>query len=347
MCSAELAVQQLANPLTELGYKIELVPYNDQSSIKVAVAHAKEIVVDPEILCGVGHYDSFIMQQTSEIYHKAGLAFVSPANTATTITARGYLEVNRIVGRNDGQGVAGAQFAGAQGFTTIFIISNGSDYSKQNVAGFKLEAKRLGLQLVGTVVTDQMEKFEALVTKVIATNPDLVYITSFADQGGAFFREARAAGYMGAFLGLDVMDTPELVEIAGPLLTDGGGMYYTNMAAPASLYPDAIKFVEDFYLNYGAEPQLFGAQAYDAAGICLKAIEEASKAKNGEIPTRAEVANAIRALQDYKGITGTYTFNGKGDLILAKYFVFKVVSVDPNNWNQNTLVTSFDVAPPR
>jgi len=147
-------------------------------------------------------------------------------------------------------------------------------------------------------------------------------------------------------MGPDGMDSPSLPEFAGPLLIDGGGMYYTAMAAPASSYPEAAKFLEDFETLYGVTPQLYAAQAYDAAGICIKAIEEASKAKGGEIPTRAEVANAIRALQDYKGITGVYNFNKNGDPDPAQYFIFQVVSTDPDDWNQNTLITSFEVAPP-
>jgi branched-chain amino acid transport system substrate-binding protein len=78
----------------------------------------------------------------------------------------------------------------------------------------------------------------------------------------------------------------------------------------------------------------------------MKAIEGASRAKDGEVPTRAEVAKAVRALQDYKGITGVYNFNKNGDPNPAQYFVFRVVSVDPNAWNQNTLISSFEVIPP-
>jgi ABC-type branched-subunit amino acid transport system substrate-binding protein len=151
---------------------------------------------------------------------------------------------------------------------------------------------------------------------------------------------------MRAFMGPDGMDNPSLVEFAGPLLIDGGGMYYTAMAAPANSYPEAAKFLEDFETLYGVAPQLYAAQAYDAAGICIKAIEEASKAKGGEIPRRAEVANAIRSLQDYQGITGIYNFNKNGDPNPAEYFIFQVVSADPADWNQNSLVTSFEVAPP-
>ncbi|HET9913940.1 MAG TPA: ABC transporter substrate-binding protein, partial [Anaerolineales bacterium] len=124
MRGAELAVGKLAGPLIELGYKVELVSYDDRSDVGTAVSNAKEIVKDTEILCGVGHYFSRIMLQTEEIYHQAGLVFVAPSTTAAFVTESGYLEVNRVVGRNDVQGAAGAQFAKAQGFTRVFIISN-------------------------------------------------------------------------------------------------------------------------------------------------------------------------------------------------------------------------------
>jgi branched-chain amino acid transport system substrate-binding protein len=343
---AEMAVQQLAAPLSELGYKIELVSYDDQGSIQAAVTNAKELIADPEVLCGVGHLYSYLMIQASELYHKAGLAFVSPSTTLSTVTDRGYLEVNRIVGRNDVQGIAAAQFAKAQGLVNVFIIGTHNDYSQELLKYFKGEAKDLGLKLVGNVTTDEKENFGKLIANVLAANPDLIYFASDINQGGAFFREARAAGFMGAFLGPDNMDNAQLVQIAGPLLVEGGGMYYMGMAVPASLHIEANKFVEDYQAFYGEAPQFIGAGAYDSAGICLKAIENASKAINGEIPTRSEVANAIRALENYKGLTGTFTFNKKGDPILAKYYIFKVVAVDPSNWSENTLVTTLEIAPP-
>jgi branched-chain amino acid transport system substrate-binding protein len=115
--AAELAAQQLAGPLNELGYAVELVQFDDQSDVEIGVANANEIVADPEILCGVGHINSNVMVQASEIYHLRNLAFISPSSTTTTVTDRVYPEVNRIIGRDDGQGMAGAQFAHSLGFT--------------------------------------------------------------------------------------------------------------------------------------------------------------------------------------------------------------------------------------
>jgi branched-chain amino acid transport system substrate-binding protein len=347
MRGAELAVKQLPAPLMDLGYEIELVPHDDQNDMGVAVTVAKEIAADPDTLCVVGPYTSRILNQVKEIYHQAGLAFISPSATAVFASASGYPEVNRVIGRHDGQGAAGAQFANAQGYSKVFVISQGSDYAQFNAYHFRNEASRMGMDVVGNMTTEATEKFGLYLDRIISTSAEVVYFSTLdVEQAGTFFREARAAGYMGAFLGNEGIDNPALLEFAGPLLIDGGGMYYTRTAAPASSYPGAAAFLEDFETRYGGLPQIFAAQAYDAAGICMKAIEEASKAKGGEIPTRAEVAKAIRALQDYKGITGVYNFNKNGDPNPAQYFVFQVVSTDPENWHQNPLVSSFEVMPP-
>jgi branched-chain amino acid transport system substrate-binding protein len=342
---AELAVEQLAGPLNELGYKVELVTYDDKNDIDVAVANAKEFTLEPEILCGVGNFSSRITVQAMEVYHKAALAFISPSNTSTAVTDRGFLEINRIVGRDDLQGVAAAQFAQSQGFTTVYIISHKGAYGGKNAAAFKREADRLGLTISGNQITVLKEKFDSIITRVLTAKPDMVFFAGLDDQAGPFFRETRAAGYMGTFLSIG--GSPALVDLAGPFSIEGGGLYYIETVAPVSYYPDAVSFRQDFLLNFGFSPLPYAAQAYDSAGICMKAIEEASKAKGGDLPTRSEVAEAIRALVDYKGITGTYNFNAKGDSTLAEYFVYEVVSVDPRKWSQNTVTASFKVELPK
>jgi branched-chain amino acid transport system substrate-binding protein len=80
---AELALEQLGGDLAAMGYDVQLAPYDDQATPDVGVANAKNIVADSEILCGVGHLNSGVMIPSSEEYHTANLAFVSPANTAT------------------------------------------------------------------------------------------------------------------------------------------------------------------------------------------------------------------------------------------------------------------------
>jgi branched-chain amino acid transport system substrate-binding protein len=347
MRGAQLAVQQLSGPLEELGYGIELVPYDDRNNPETALANTKEIVANPAILCSVGHLSSRITVQTSEMYHQAGLALIAPSTTSTNLTDRRYLEINRLIGRIDRQGIAGAQFAKDQGFTNVYIITEKNDYGLQNAEHFRLEADRIGIQVLGMLIPDVNNSLDSIVSRMMTANPELVYFAGTADQAILFFKAARAAGFMGAFLGLDDLNNPPLFNLAGPSLVQGGGIYFTILTAPTNFYPDTARFIETYEVQYNTSPLLFAARAYDATGICIKAIEVASKAKGGEIPTRAEVVNAIRALKDYKGITGTYTFNDQGDLTLSKYYVFKVVSVEATKWELNSIIASYDVAPRR
>lgn len=343
---AELGVEQMGAALTGMGFKIELAPFDDQGNPDTGVANAKQIVSDPAILCVVGHYNSGVQIPSSEEYHNAGLANVSPANTNPKVTTRGYLEVNRIVGRDDVQGVVGADFAAAQGMKSAFVVHDKTAYGQGIAEFFRQEAEKKGMQVLGFEGTEEKANFDALLTPILAANPDVVYFGGMYGQAAVLFKQAREKGYMGMFLSDDGFDSSDAAKIGGQTLLDGAGTFYSTVSGPAAVYPGTAKFVTDFKTKYGSDPQPFAAQSYDSAGICLKAIETAAKAKNGELPTRAEVANAIRALKDYAGITGTITFNSIGDPLVAKYFVIQVGSADPAKWPENPINQTLDIAPP-
>jgi len=344
---AELGLEQLKAPLEAMGFKVELAPYDDQANPDNGVANAKRIVADPEVLCVVGHYNSGVQIPSSEEYHSAGLANVSPANTNPKVTDRNYVEVSRIVGRDDVQGVVGAQFANSKGMKTAYVIHDKTAYGQGIAEYFRKEAETQGMTVVGFEGTEEKANFDAILAPVIAASPDVLYFGGIFDQANVLFKQAREKGFMGMFLSDDGYDSPESVNIGGPALLEGSGTYYTTVAGPAKLYPGTAKFQEDFKSKYGSDPKPFAAQGYDSMGICLQAIENAAKANGNKAPTRAAVTEAVRALKDYAGITGTINFNSKGDLTVAKYFVIQVVSADPAMWDNNSIDQTLDIAPPQ
>jgi branched-chain amino acid transport system substrate-binding protein len=151
---------------------------------------------------------------------------------------------------------------------------------------------------------------------------------------------------MGMFMSDDGFDSSEAAKIAGDALLEGAGTYFTTVAGPAKEYPGTAKFIEDFKAKYGSDPKPFAANAYDSMAICLQGIEAAAKANGNKVPTRQAVTEAIRALKDYAGITGTINFNSKGDLTEAKYFVIQITSGDPEKWSDNTIDQVLSIAPP-
>jgi branched-chain amino acid transport system substrate-binding protein len=344
---AELALSQLSGPLTALGFQVQLAAYDDQADPNTGVANAKNIVADPTILCVVGHYNSSVQIPSSEEYHNAGLANVSPANTNPKVTDRGYLEVNRIVGRDDTQGAVGAQFAQSKGIKSVYILHDKTTYGQGIAQFFQVEAGNKGIKVLGFDGTTELANFGPVLSPALAAKPDAIYLGGMAPQWAVLIKQGREAGYMGMFISDDGFDDPNAAKIAGDALTQGAGTFYSTVAGPASAFPGTAKFILDYKAKYNGDPTPFAAQGYDSMGICLKAIENAAVAAGNKMPTRNAVALAIRALKDYPGITGPINFNGKGDMTEAKFFVIQITSSDPAKWADNTIVTTLTIAPPQ
>jgi branched-chain amino acid transport system substrate-binding protein len=330
-----------------MGFKLELAPYDDQGNPDTGVANAKNIVADPAILCVVGHYNSGVQIPSSEEYHTAGLANVSPANTNPKVTERNYLEVSRIVGRDDMQGAVGAQYANSKGMKSVYLLHDKTTYGQGIAQYFKLEAEKLGMKVLGFDGTEEKANFDAILTPVLAAKPDVIYFGGLYDQAAVLFKQAREKGFEGMFLSDDGFDSSDAAKIAGDTLLAGGGTYYSTVSGPASVYEGTKKFIDDFKAKFNHDPQPFAAQSFDSMAICLKAIENAAAKAGNKMPTRAAVAQEIRALKDYAGITGTVNFNEKGDLTEAKYFVIQVVSADPAKWGENKVDQTVSLAPPK
>jgi len=286
------------------------------------------------------------MIPSSEEYHTANLAFVSPANTNPVVTTRGYLEVNRVVGRDDVQAPVAEEYAFAElAGKTVYIVHDKNAYGQGFAEFFRTAAEADKLEVLGFEGTEETANFDAIITPMLAANPDVLFFSGIYNQAGVFFKQARDAGYEGTFMGTDGMDASDLAALAGDALTKGGGMVYTSVAGPASAYPKAAQFAKDFEAKFGAAPVPFSAQAYDSMGVCLKAIENAAKEAGGSAPTRLAVANAIRALT-YDGLTGSLTFDDIGDLPMAKYFIIRINATSAETWSSNEIVAELEFASP-
>jgi branched-chain amino acid transport system substrate-binding protein len=339
---AQLAIEQLKAPIVKAGFKVELVPFDDQAKPDVGVANARNMVTDKDILAIIGHFNSGVAIPSSEIYKDAGLVEISPANTNPVVTDRNYPNVNRVCGRDDIQGVVGAEFAKGIGVKTAYIIHDKTTYGQSISEFFRDHARKLGIQVVGFEGTEEKSNFDPILTPVKAKNPDLIYFGGIYSQAGPLYKQAREKGIKAKLMGPDGVDSSDLVKIAGEAVV---GMHYTTVAGPVSVYPKAKEFAKAYKTKFKKDPEPFAAQSYDSTAIALKAIETALKAGGGKAPSRESVAKEVRKIK-YSGLTGTIEFDGKGDPQKALYFVIQVVSADPAKWDQNKEAKRLEIAAP-
>jgi branched-chain amino acid transport system substrate-binding protein len=318
---AQLAVEESAKSFKDLGYDLVLVPQDDQAKPEVGVANARNMVADPEVLVIVGHFNSGVALPSSEVYKDAMLTMISPANTATEITDRGYPNVNRVCGRDDVQGPVGARFTAQDlKLKSVYIIHDKTLYGQGVAENFRNEAKKLGLNVLGFDGTEERANFSPMIIPLKAKNPDLVYFGGIYHQGGLLLKQLREKGVKAKFMGPDGLDSAEMAKIAGSAVV---GSYYTSVAGPPDAYPETAAFAKKYKQRFGKETESFGMYGYDATLVGIKAIEGWIKANPGKKPSRAEVAMAVRQIKNFKGVTGSIEFDNKGDPVKAKYFVLQ------------------------
>ena len=337
---AQLAVEKFKSPLEKQGFKVELVPFDDQAKPDVGVANAKNIIADKDILAVIGHLNSGVAIPSSEVYKEVSLAMISPANTNPVVTDRGYPNVNRVCGRDDVQGVVGSEFAHAtMKAKTVYIIHDKTPYGQGVAEFFKADAEKKGVKVVGFEGTEEKSNFDPIITPIKAKNPELVYFGGIYDQGAPFFKQAREKGVKAKFLGPDGMDSSDFVKIGGKSVLN---TYYTTAAAPASS-PQAKQFGEEYKKKFGKNPEPYAAESYVATAIAIKALEEVTK--GGKAPSREAVSAAIRKVK-YAGMTGTIEFDDKGDPKKASYYVMQVTTDNPEKWSDNKEAKRLAIAAP-
>jgi branched-chain amino acid transport system substrate-binding protein len=338
---AQLAVEKLKGNLEKQGYKVALVPYDDQAKPDVGVSNAKSIIADKDIMVVIGHLNSGVAIPSSEVYKEDNLAMISPANTNEKVTDRGYGNVNRVCGRDDVQGPVGAEFAaGVLKVKTVYIIHDKTTYGQGVAEAFKKDVEKKGVKVVGFEGTEEKSNFDPIITPIKAKNPDLIYFGGIYDQGAPFFKQTREKGVKSKFLGPDGLDSSDLVKIAGKTVV---GMYYTTAAAPASS-PQAKQFADEFKTKFKKNPEPYAAEAYVATAIALKALE--AQAAGGKPTNREAVAGAIRKVK-YTGMTGAIEFDDKGDPKKATYYVMQVANDNPEKWGDNKEAKRLAIAAPQ
>jgi branched-chain amino acid transport system substrate-binding protein len=110
----------------------------------------------------------------------------------------------------------------------------------------------------------------------------------------------------GIMIGGDGWDSPELLKVGGPAII---GNYFTNHYSPERKDKIAEAFIEKYRKKHGLVPDSLGALTYDATMIYLRSLDLAAKAHP------EEVLKTLRTLKNFKGVTGTISFDPNGDAV--------------------------------
>jgi branched-chain amino acid transport system substrate-binding protein len=308
---AKLAIKDLnAQGLTIGGKKIkfELLSEDDGADPKQGTTVAQKLV-DAKVNGVIGHLNSGTTIPASRIYNDAGIPQISPSATNPKYTQQGFKNAYRVVA-HDGQlgGTLGQYAVKTFKAKNIAVIDDATAYGEGVANEFKKSAMASGAKITATEKTnDKATDFRAILTKIKATNPEVVFFGGMDAVAGPMLKQMKELGIDAKFMGGDGICAADLVKLAGDAIGEG-----KVVCAEAGGITDAEKPKMDAWkarlkAEMGADVQIYAPYVYDSIMVMV----EAMKAANSTDP---KVYGAKLRATNYKGVTGLISFDDKGDI---------------------------------
>lgn len=337
----DTVVNAIKLALDEAEYKvgnftIEYLDWDDAAAAsgswtaELESANADRAVKDADVMVYIGPFNSGAAKNSMPILNRASVLMISPANTWPGLTKKGAWEpgepeiyrptgkknYTRVAPTDDLQGPRGAEWAAQMGLKSVYVLHDNDLYGKGIADLFKSTCEDLGIKVLGSdgIDTKSSEGFGALMVKVKAANPELVYFGGTTQtKGGQLARDLSSSGLKCPLMVPDGCMEEAFIEAAGADNINGR-CYVTFGGVPiAKLEGGGKQFVDKYRGKYKSDPQAYAIYGYEAAKVALEAIRKAGK------KDRAATVDAAFALRDFAGgALGTWSFDENGDTTLTK-----------------------------
>jgi branched-chain amino acid transport system substrate-binding protein len=318
---AELALED--RPTVTVGdseFAVTLNVQDDLCSAEGGQAVANLYVADTSVVGVVGPMCSSACTSAAPILDEAGYSSISPSCTAANLTQQEFTSFNRAVVSDGFQGKVAAEYIFTNlGVTKIATIHDGSAYGEGLVTEVTKRFEELGGEVVAADAVNVGDTdFRSLLEEFAASEPELIYFGGFAAEGARLAQQRADAGLEDTiFMGADGIKGGEFPTLAG----DAKEGVYSSSSIPTVADQEKVDALLARYLDtYGVEPTgPFQVNSYDATNMFLNAIEAVGTVDDAGnlIIDRAALAEYIRSIKEFEGLSGSLNCDGTGECSAA------------------------------
>jgi branched-chain amino acid transport system substrate-binding protein len=292
-------VDMAVEDLKKKGVNVTVVKQDDTGKPQVAMS-ALETLEGEQVAAIVGPYTSANANAVAKLAEQYKIPQVVPAAAKEEITRQGYKYVFRLnaPAHQYAQSLIDAALLFGKPKSIAFIYES-TDFGNSVSAAGKDYAQKKGLQIVGDEAYQKgAADYRSTLTKMKASNPDLVFMVSYVADAILLMRQSREVGlkpqaFLGGGAGFDTAQFESEKDIS------------TNVFTVTQWTPESSKaateFADRYRAKYGKKPTYHAACAYAAMMV---AGEVAAKAGGN----RDKVREALDT-GSWEGITGKVKFD--------------------------------------
>ena len=299
----QLAVDEINAAGGINGMQIRYLFEDDESDAEKAISAYNKLMDDGmQVLMGTVTSDPCIA--VTDESSRDGILQITPSGSAEACTQ--YDNCFRICFTDPLQGRSMANYMYEEGLRKVAIIYDvASDYSSGIYEAFVDEFEALGGEIVAAEsFTSGDVDFKTQLTKIKATDAEALFLPIYYTEVAYIVNQAVNVGLDLPYYGCDGWDGV-INQLEGDTTNIEGAIYLTPFVANSE--DEIVKnFVANYREAFGAEPDQFAADAYDAIYTIKAAIEQAGSMDNDAI---------IAAMTEItvSGVTGEMTFSEDGE----------------------------------
>jgi branched-chain amino acid transport system substrate-binding protein len=301
------------------GYRVVVVPLDDESDSEVAVAQVDVIraALDEgkQVIGVIGHLNSGQTAAAMELYQDMPFVVITPTASEQTLTTQGYANFFRINANDAIQAAVDADFLVSKlSAKNVAVVHNDTGYGQGLATALTQELERMGATAAVTLqVAEGQSLYTQEVERIAASAPDAIFYAGYEIEAPYLRAALVEAGLNlpmlasdGAFLAATIDEAAGTAE----------GMYVSAFAPSPRNVTDARWFEAYQAVEY-RNPDTYSVNGYVAMQTLADGVRRADSFE------RDRVANALRT-GAASTLLGDLRFEEDGDLVDPQIWIYQV-----------------------
>jgi branched-chain amino acid transport system substrate-binding protein len=301
----DLAVGEINGSGGINGSRLELVIEDEQGKKEEAINVFRKLIFQDRVLMLFGPTLSNSAQASDPVAQAAKTVVFGTSNTADGITSIGDYVFRNSVTERDILPFTLKIAAQRTGFKKVAVLYGNDDiFTKSGYDNFKKALQDLKIPVTATETFAKGDvSFKPQLTKIKASNPEAIVLSALVAEGGPIMVQARQLGIELPFIGGNGMNSPRVFELAKD---SSDNLWVGSPWSVESPTPENKRFIAAYQKAYGAMPDQFAAQAYDAMYIAAQALKKVKL--SGKLDTDRKALRDALPATEWNGSTGPFKF---------------------------------------
>lgn len=311
---AQLAVETINAAGGVAGRPIELLVRDDLGTPEGAQAADRKLI-DAGVVAIIGHMTSAQSVAAMPMIEEAGIVLLSPTTSTTKLAELDdhFFRVNPV---NSTQArKLGRHVYRQRGLSRIAVIydADNAAYTRTYLTAFVEHYSALGGQVVGRVRFSSAhdQDFAPLVAELQAGTPEGLVIIASAIDTALIAQQTRLSAWQTPLFSSGWSLTEALIQNGGQAVE---GIEIVQHYDSNSQAPVFLDFKVRYQARFGLTPAFAATLAYEAVLVLAAALDKTDGQAKG-------LPQAMREIQDFKGLIGTISLDKYGDAVRTQFVI--------------------------